>query len=129
MGVGSLRLEFQVVDLPYMGARNHLWVLWEQVRLIKEPPLQPYGSVCGYSPHHSWSWFNGVKPRREGETPRRRDGYGDGVKRWCREQERCTQPLGMEGAVSKIPSLGNKDRTPAYEIVKKQLKCQIKEVW
>lgn len=44
--------------------------------------------------------------------------YGYGVKRWCREQERCTQPLGMDGAVSKTPSLGNKDRTPVYEIVK-----------
>lgn len=55
--------------------------------------------------------------------------YGDGVKGWCRKQERCTQPLGMDGVVSKIPSLGNKDRTPAYEIVKKQLKCQIKDDW
>lgn len=81
MGVGSLRLEFQVVDLPYMGARNHPWVLWEQVRLIKELLLQPYGSVRGYSSecsgrgwqHHSWSWFNRVKPRREGETSRGRD--------------------------------------------------------
>lgn len=91
MGVGSLRLEFQVVDLPYMGARNHPWVLWEQVRLIKELPLQPM-IVCvataesvlgGLGSTTAGAGLTELNLEEKEKYPEGEMAYGDGVKRWC----------------------------------------------